>query len=65
MSSYSTKTITRAEAEEMVRAVRRKQQPIDEVSQLTKKALDEELHEYVYSEEHTDIVGVLYNYDIK
>lgn len=64
MSAYSTKNITRSEAEDMVRAVRKKRQPVDAVSLLTDEELDEELHKYVYSEKHTDIVGVLYNYNI-
>lgn len=62
MSAYSTITITREQAEDMVRAVRAKRK--DDVSQLSLEELDAELHEYVYSEEHTDIVGVLRNYDI-
>ena len=65
MSAFSTKDITRAEAEEMVRTVRRKLHPADEVSRLSDEELDGELHEYVYSEEHTEIVGVLYNYNIR
>ena len=64
MSAYSTKDITRKEAEDMVRAVRLKIKPLDDVSKLTTQELDDELHEYVYSEEHTEIVGTLYNYDI-
>lgn len=62
MSAYSTKTITRKEAERMVRAVRAKKISI---SGLTNEELDNELHEYVYSENYPDEVGVLYNYIIK
>lgn len=64
MSAYSTLEITRQEAEEMVRAVRRKLEPVDAVSMLSKEQLDEELHEYVYSGKHTEIVGLLHNYSI-
>lgn len=64
MSAYTTKEITRAEAEAMVRAVRLRLKPVD-VSSLSLEQLDDELHEYVYSEKHTDIVGLLYNYIIK
>ena len=63
MSVYSTKHISREEAESMVRAVRAKSD--DSVSQMTTEELDSELHEYVYSGEHNDIVGVLYNYIIE
>lgn len=62
MSAYSTKEITRAEAEEMV--IKCRMRKID-VSALSDRELDDELHEYVYSENYTDIVGILYNYIIK
>ena len=62
MSAYTTIDITRKTAEDMVRKVREKQQ--DPVSQLSDKELDKELHKYVYSGQHSDIVGVLYNYKI-
>ena len=61
MSAFSTLEIDRKEAEEMVRAVRAKRRD-DPVSQLSDEALMDELHEYVYSERHTEIVGVLHNY---
>lgn len=64
MSAYSTKTISRQEAEDMVRAVRAKRID-DPVSSLSRRELDDELHEYVYSGNHADIVGVLQNYMIK
>lgn len=35
------------------------------VKALSNEELDRELHEYVYSENYTDIVGLLYNYNIK
>ena len=63
MSAYSTLTIDREKAEEMVRAVRAKKRD-DPVKSLSNEALMEELHEYVYSEKHTEIVGLLYNYDL-
>lgn len=63
MSSYTTKEITREEAEEMVSAVRAKKDR--SVKALSDKELDSELHEYVYSEEYPNEVGVLYNYIIK
>jgi hypothetical protein len=62
MSAYSTITITRQEAENMVRAAREKRNR--SVQLLSNEELDQELHEYVYSENYTDIVGVLYNYNI-
>lgn len=64
MSAYSTKYIDRGEAERMVRAVRAKKRD-DPVCKLTNDELDAELHEYVYSEKHADIVGLLYNYIIE
>lgn len=62
MSAYSTKEITREEAEKMVLECRAKK--YNPVKHLTDRELDEELHEYVYSENYDDIVGVLYNYII-
>jgi len=62
MSAYSTITITRQEAENMVRAAREKRNR--SVQLLSNEELDQELHEYVYSENYTDIIGVLYNYNI-
>ena len=64
MSAYSTKDITREEAEKMVREVRASIAPPDSVSSLSDIELDEELHTYVYSEKYTEIVGLLYNYSI-
>ena len=63
MSSYSTLDITRKEAERMVKAVRAKKDR--SVEALTLEELDAELHEYVYSGQHTDEVGLLHNYIIK
>lgn len=65
MSAYSTKTITREDAERMVRTCRAKKMGGDAVSCLTNEELDSELHDYVYSERHTDVVGCLYHYIIK
>ena len=62
MSAYSTKDITRTEAEAMVRALRALKD--DPVSKLSIDDLDAELHDYVYSEKYTEIVGVLTNYNI-
>ena len=62
MSVYSTQYITRKEAEDMVKAVRMK---LDRgVEALSDEELDKELHEYVYSDAHADIVGLHYNYII-
>ncbi len=63
MSAYSTIDITREEAERMVEECRMKKDR--SVKALSKEELDRELHEYVYSENYTDIVGHLYNYMIK
>lgn len=63
MSAYSTQYITREKAEDMVREVRAKKRD-DPVHTLSDEELDGELHEYVYSEKHTDIVGTLTNYII-
>ena len=63
MSAYSTKDITRAEAERMVAQCRAKKDR--SVFALSEEELDRELHEYVYSENYQDIVGCLYNYNIK
>lgn len=63
MSAFSTKYVSREEAERMVLECRQKRErPLASVSD---EDLDRELHEYVYSENYTDIVGVLYNYIIK
>lgn len=63
MSAYSTITITREKAEEMVEMCRAKNNR--SVKALTDEELDKELHQYVYSEDYTDIVGILNNYLIK
>jgi len=63
MSAYSTKDISREEAEKMVEMCRLKNDR--SVKALSNEELDKELHEYVYSENYTDIVGLLYNYNIK
>lgn len=62
MSAYSTESITREEAENLVKQVRAK---LDRsVKVLSDEELLEELHEYVYSEEHWDILPCLINYQI-
>lgn len=67
MSIYSTLTITRERAEEMVLACRMKNDR--SVKILSDEELDAELHEYVYSNEGThrydDIIGWAYNYSIE
>lgn len=63
MSTYTTLTITREQAEDMVKQVRCKKDR--SVNALSDEELDEELHEYVYSGKYSDIVGVLYNYNIE
>ena len=64
MSAYTTKNITREEAEKMVLDCRNKGKNKNELQMLSNKELDDELHYYVYSEEYNDIVGFLYNYNI-
>jgi len=63
MSTYTTRTITRKEAEDMVKKVRCKKDR--SVNSLSNEELDKELHKYVYSEKYTDIVGFLTNYQIQ
>jgi len=63
MSAYTTLTITREQAEDMVQKVRCKKDR--SVNALSDEELDKELHEYVYSGKYTDIVGFLYNYTIE
>lgn len=63
MSAYSTREVTREEAERMVQECRMKKDR--SVKALSDEELDAELHEYVYSERYKDIVGLLYNYIIK
>lgn len=62
MSVYSTLEITRKEAEEMVSRVRALKDKSVEL--LSDEELDKELHEYVYSQNYPEIVGVLHNYII-
>ena len=62
MSAYSTRTITREEAERMVEQCRAKKDR--SVKNLTIEELNRELHEYVYSENYREIVGFLENYRI-
>ncbi len=61
MSAYSTRDVTRAER--MVQMCRLKKDR--SVKALSDDDLNSELHDYVYSERYTDIVGLLYNYNIK
>ncbi len=65
MSAYSTLTITRKEAEHMVRECRALNDK--SVRVLSDKELDNELHGYVYAEQerYYPIVGLLRNYIIK
>lgn len=62
MSAYTTRNITREEAVRMIWDCRNKRR--SNLSELSNRELDEELHKYVYSEEYEDIVGFLYNYNI-
>ena len=61
MSAYTTKVVTRERAEQMLRDILIKQLNF---SHYTDRALADKLNEFAYSEEHTDILGVLYNYQI-
>lgn len=67
MSIYSTQYINREEAERMVLACRAMNDK--SVQGLTDEELDSELHDYVYSNEHShkydSIIGWAYNYIIK
>ncbi len=62
MSIYTTLTISREQAEHMVKRIRERNDR--SVESLSDEELDKELHEYVYSERYTDIVGLLFNYRI-
>ena len=63
MSVWSTIDISRQSAEDYVRRIRAKS-AVDPVKLLSDAELDKELHEYVYSERHTDVLGVCYNFNI-
>ncbi|MFA5174759.1 MAG: hypothetical protein WC438_06275 [Candidatus Pacearchaeota archaeon] len=62
MSAYTTKTITRKEAEELLKQIYSKSFSFANDSD---KELEEELDRLSYSDKHTDILGVLYNFRIK
>jgi hypothetical protein len=62
MSAYTTLTISREQAERMVKRVRERNDK--SVESLSNEELNKELHDYVYSEKYTDIVGLLFNYEI-
>lgn len=61
MSAYSTKTITRQEAEEMLNKIMYKRIHRGFGSN---RELAEELNNYAYAEADTDILGVLYNFEV-
>jgi hypothetical protein len=65
MGAYSTIDISRETAEDMVRKIRAKINPIDDVSRLSHDELDKELREYANSGKHDEICGFLLNYNIK
>lgn len=65
MSAYSTLDISRDKAIHMIREVRKKLAPPDDLEQMSYEQLDRELHKHVYSEEHPEIFGTLYNYNIR
>jgi len=60
MSAYTTKTVTKEEAYRLLQLIyaKRFQQG------LTTRELKEELNRFAYSEEHEDILGVLFNFDV-
>ena len=62
MSAYSTKRITRKEAEDLYRQILMKQLNFASMSDIE---LAEILDKYSYSEEHKDILGVLHNFLIE
>ena len=62
MSAYSTRCITRKEAEELVMACRHKHDRSAKV--LSDDELSSELHTYVYSDKYADILGFLINFMI-
>jgi hypothetical protein len=62
MSAYTTKTISREEAEELLRKIYSKS---FNFSDRTDKQLEDELDRLSYSDEHIDILGVLYDFRIK
>ena len=59
MSAFSTIEITREEAEEKVLKILMKEFNFRDLSNYE---LFEKLNQYAYSEEHTDILGVLNNF---
>lgn len=61
MSSYSTREISREQAEEMLREIESKKIRFEHLSN---HQLEKILDELAYSEEHTDVLGVLYNFII-
>ena len=62
MSVYSTRCITRKEAEELVMACRFKNDRSARV--LSDDELSSELHTYVYSDKYMDILGCFTNFMI-
>ncbi|MCP6727349.1 MAG: hypothetical protein KJI69_05070 [Patescibacteria group bacterium] len=64
MSAHTTKTVTRVQAQELIRAVRAKR-VMDPLAIMTDEELEEELNRYAYSAKHDDVLGVLYNFQIE
>jgi len=62
MSVYSTRSITRKEAEELVMACRYKHDR--SAKALSNDELNSELHTYVYSDKYMDILGCFTNFMI-
>jgi len=62
MSAYTTKTINRKEAEELLRKIYSKSFSFKDSSD---KELEEELDKLSYTDKHTDVLGVLYNFKVK
>jgi hypothetical protein len=72
MSIFTTKWITRDQAEDMVRKIRARRAGPDDISTMSLKDLEDELDMYVYENayypnpgKYSDIVGCAYNYIIQ
>lgn len=63
MSAYSTRTIKREDAIDRIEQIRRKRK-ISPLNELSNRELEEIINGYAYSEEHDDILGCLYNFDV-
>lgn len=63
-AAYSTKYITREEAENMLREIRARQNPIS-LEHLSDIEIEDELDSYSDEDEYSDILGVLHNFSIR